>query len=194
MGEGDVITRAKSGDQEAWRQLYRLHASRVLALLRLLPNNDAAISADDIAAHAWMTAADKIDSFSGDEAAFGGWLYAIARNHNARTSQRSTHTATPRPVGDATDVDVAGGEAPGATFDFGELERLDSIRRLLDLLPERQRMVVACIDVVGLDTASTGQALGMSQTAVRVNRHRGLARLRAHLNADEGVAVGAPSS
>jgi RNA polymerase sigma-70 factor (ECF subfamily) len=176
----DVISRAKSGDQEAWRQLYRLHASRVLALLQLLPNNDSSLSADDIAAHAWLTAADKLHTFSGDETAFGGWLYAIARNHNSRTSKRSTHAATPRPAGDAADLDVVGG---GSTFDLSELERLDSIRHLLDLLPERQRAVVACLDVVGLDVPATAQALGMTQTAVRVNRHRGLARLRSHLTA-----------
>jgi RNA polymerase sigma-70 factor, ECF subfamily len=38
--------------------------------------------------------------------------------------------------------------------------------------------VVACIDVVGLDVASTAAALDMKTTAVRVARHRGLRRLR----------------
>lgn len=193
MRDDDVITRAKSGDQEAWRQLYRRHASRVLALLQLLPNSDASLSAEDVAAHAWLTAADKLGTFSGDEVAFGGWLYAIARNHNSRTSRRSAHTATPRPVGDAADLDTVVLRSDQGGLDLSELERLDSIRHLLVLLPERQRAVVACIDVVGLDTEATAQALGMSQTAVRVNRHRGLARLRAHLTAGEGFAVNAPS-
>jgi RNA polymerase sigma-70 factor (ECF subfamily) len=49
---------------------------------------------------------------------------------------------------------------------------------LLSHLPERERQVVACIDVVGLDVASTAAALGMNATAVRVARHRGLRRLR----------------
>jgi RNA polymerase sigma-70 factor (ECF subfamily) len=38
---------------------------------------------------------------------------------------------------------------------------------------------VGCIDVIGLDVATTARALGMSTTAVRVARHRGLRRLRA---------------
>lgn len=179
MEDDDLISRAKSGDQEAWRQLYRLHASRVLALLQLLPNNDAALGADDIAAHAWFTAADKIDTFTGDEAAFGGWLYTIARNHNTRTSRRSSHAATPRPSGDATDLDRAAATSAPQAFEPSDLERLDSIRDLLAILSERQRAVIACIDVVGLDTAATAQALGISQSAVRVNRHRALRRLRA---------------
>ena len=49
---------------------------------------------------------------------------------------------------------------------------------LLSHPPERERQVVACIDVVGLDVASTAAALQMKATAVRVARHRGLRRLR----------------
>ena len=50
---------------------------------------------------------------------------------------------------------------------------------LLSHLPERERQVVVCIDVVGLDAATTAAALGMKATAVRVALHRGLRRLRA---------------
>lgn len=173
--------------------MYRLHASRVLALLQLLPNNDAALSAEDIAAHAWLAAADKIHGFNGDEAAFGGWLYTIARNHNTRTSRRSAHAATPRPSGTATDLDRGGSWTRPTALEFSDLERLDSIRSLLAILPQRQRAVIACIDVVGLDTEATAQALGMSQNAVRVNRHRALARLRTHLTTREGVSADAAS-
>jgi RNA polymerase sigma-70 factor (ECF subfamily) len=45
-------------------------------------------------------------------------------------------------------------------------------------LPPREREVLACLEVVGLDVATTAAALGLSATAVRVARHRGLRRLR----------------
>jgi RNA polymerase sigma-70 factor (ECF subfamily) len=54
----------------------------------------------------------------------------------------------------------------------------DEVRHLLDRLPPREREVITCTDVVGLDTATTAQILGMSRTAVRVARHRALSRLR----------------
>jgi RNA polymerase sigma-70 factor (ECF subfamily) len=50
---------------------------------------------------------------------------------------------------------------------------------LLSKLPERERQVVACLEVVGLDVASTATALGMTDSAVRVARHRALKKLRA---------------
>jgi RNA polymerase sigma-70 factor (ECF subfamily) len=56
---------------------------------------------------------------------------------------------------------------------------------VLSHLPERERQVVACLDVVGLDVASTSAALGMKATAVRVAHHRALKRLRA-LGAEVG--------
>jgi RNA polymerase sigma-70 factor (ECF subfamily) len=52
---------------------------------------------------------------------------------------------------------------------------------MLAQLPRREAEVVACIDVVGLDIGSTSEALGISQTAVRVARHRALGRLRSLL-------------
>jgi RNA polymerase sigma-70 factor (ECF subfamily) len=53
------------------------------------------------------------------------------------------------------------------------------VRDLLAGLSSRERDVVACVDVVGLSTADAARALGMSQVAVRVARHRALRRLRA---------------
>jgi RNA polymerase sigma-70 factor (ECF subfamily) len=59
----------------------------------------------------------------------------------------------------------------------------DAVTRLLAMLPPREAEVVACIDVVGLDVASTARALGIGPTAVRVAHHRALRRLRLVLQA-----------
>jgi RNA polymerase sigma-70 factor (ECF subfamily) len=50
--------------------------------------------------------------------------------------------------------------------------------RTLATLPPRERDVVGCRDVVGLDVEATATALGISSVAVRVAHHRGLRRLR----------------
>jgi DNA-directed RNA polymerase specialized sigma subunit len=54
----------------------------------------------------------------------------------------------------------------------------DWVRSALAGLPDRERDVVTCLDVIGLDVAATAAALGISPVAVRVARHRGLKRLR----------------
>lgn len=184
MRDDEVIALAKKGDAEAWRQLYRLHASRLSALTRVVATRDSAVAHEDLAAHAWLTAAERISSFSGDSDAFGGWLYAIARNQGSHARRRAQHAATPVSVGGNIELATEFGEGQLAEDAGAEAERISWIRDVLSALPEKQRDVVACLDVVGMDIEATALALGMSASAVRVNRHRGLAKLRKTLGDD----------
>lgn len=180
----DLIARARAGDPTAWRELYTLHAGRLIRWLWSMPTSDVAADAEDIAAEAWLTAASKIATFSGDTSDFAGWLFGIARNTALNTRRRSARRATsPHPV----DLDQA---QPWGITDDGsaEVEGADLTRRLLAHLPTREAEVVASLDVVGLDVAATAQALGISATAVRVARHRGLGRLRKLLPPDSAPA------
>jgi RNA polymerase sigma-70 factor (ECF subfamily) len=127
-----------------------------------------------VAAEAWLTAARRIADFDGTSDDFAGWLFGIARlvarNAQRRTSRRRTSPTT------IEILDLSAPDRAPAANDVPDSERW--VAWLLSHLPERERQVVACLDVVGLDVASTCAALGMSATAVRVARHRGLRRLR----------------
>ena len=140
--------------------------------LRTRPSGDAAVAPEDLAAEAWLTAAEKIAEFHGTAEQFAGWLFGIARHLQAnavrRSARRDTHPAAEPEADRTTSMD---GPEP-------ELVARDWVNRALAGLPPRERDVVACIDVVGLDVESTARALGISSVAVRVARHRGLARLR----------------
>ncbi|WP_426246398.1 RNA polymerase sigma factor [Nocardioides sp. LHG3406-4] len=168
---GSEVERARLGDGEGWRQLYAAHASRLVLWLQTSASGDVVDSAEDIAAESWLVAAEKITAFRGDDDDFAGWLFGIARNlaTNARrrTRRRDTHPTDPHHH--SLHGEPARTGIPGA---------LDHARSLLDELPTREREVVACLEVVGLDIDTTARALGISQTAVRVARHRGLSRLR----------------
>lgn len=172
--DDDLVARAKRGDAEAWRALYREHAGRLLVWLSTRPSGDGAVTADDVAAEAWLTAAEKIAGFTGTSSQFAGWLFGIARKLGANTRRRGIRRAThPTDLGTLTDPPaVAGPEADYAAQDW--------VVRALATLPPRERDVVGCVDVVGLDVESTATALGISPVAVRVSRHRALGRLRRH--------------
>lgn len=172
--DDDLIAAAKTGDQQAWKELYLLHASRLVALLRLVPTGDSAHDHEDLAAFAWLQAANKITSFTGTADAFGGWLYTIARNQGAHTRRRASHPAAATPAGGSGDLLDTGVELTPT-----ESDQIRSIADRLSVLPEKQRQIVALIDVLGYDTSAAATALGMTNTAVRVNRHRALTKLRA---------------
>ena len=170
--DDDLVARAKEGDAGAWRELYRAHAGRLVVWIAHRPSGDAAVAAEDLAAEAWLTAAQKVGEFTGTADEFAGWLFGIARhlgaNTRRRSGRRSTDPAADPEQGLSTVMDGPEGYLVGR----------DWVRRALAALPERERDVVACIDVVGLDVQSTARALGISAVAVRVAHHRGLRRLR----------------
>lgn len=165
------VDRARVGDADGWRRLYADHAGRLVVWLRTSESGDVVGSAEDLAAEAWLVAAEKISGFRGDDDAFAGWLFGIARNvaANARRRSHRRNTLATDPHHGSLDVEASSSGVPG---------ELDRVRGILEALPDRERQVVACLEVVGLDIPSTARALGISETAVRVARHRGLARLR----------------
>lgn len=171
--EESVVKRAQAGDAAAWAELYRAHAGRLEIWLGTLASPDVASSAEDLAAQVWLTAAEKAHEFRGSDGAFAGWLFGIGRMHalNARRRSARRHTS---PVDPRAAVEDTLALPP---IDQEVVDE-DWLRRALAALPRREREVIACIDVVGLDIASTAVALEVSRVAVRVARHRGLARLR----------------
>ena len=176
-----LVTRARSGDPEAWRTLYEQIGGRLIVWLRSQPHLDPSLDEGDIANETWFTAANRIADFRGDDDAFAGWLFGIARNHLLNTNRRSYRRATvptsldPRILLPRHERDPHDREA--------ESDQLAWIRSVLAQLPPREADVVACLDVVGLDVAGTAQALSMSANAVRVSHHRALHRLRTVLAA-----------
>jgi RNA polymerase sigma-70 factor (ECF subfamily) len=137
-------------------------------------SRDAVVAPEDLAAETWLTAASRIADFEGSSCDFAGWLFGIARLQ-ARNAQRKLGRRKTSPVSAEIIALATTAQAPAAS---AGPDSDGWITWVLAHLPERERQVVACLDVVGLDVPSTCTALGMSATAVRVARHRGLRRLR----------------
>lgn len=173
--DDQVITRAKRGDSDAWRELYRAHAGRLLVWLSTRRSGDSAVAPDDLAAQAWLTAAERIHTFEGTTSEFAGWLFGIARKHSGNSQRRGLRRQT-HPA-DLTLADTLG-TLPSVAGPEADCAAQDWVTRALSALPPRERDVVGCREVVGLDVATTAAALGISATAVRVAHHRGLRRLR----------------
>jgi RNA polymerase sigma-70 factor (ECF subfamily) len=177
--DDELVARAKRGDAEAWRALYRDHAGRLLVWLGARPTADSAVAAEDLAAEAWLVAAEKIHGFEGTSSEFAGWLFGIARKLGGNTHRRGRRRRTqPDDLTTLTDLPTVPG--PESAYP-GQ----DWVARVLATLPPRERDVVACREVVGLDVETTAEALGISAVAVRVAHHRGLKRLSAQLASSE---------
>lgn len=139
-----------------------------------MPCRDPGIAAEDLAAETWLTAATKIADFKGTSDDFAGWIFGIARMQRRNAERRTTRRrTTPAPLESLETSATLHASAAGATPETDHW-----IAWLLTHLPERERQVIACIEVVGLDVATTAAALRLSPGNVRVLHHRALKRLR----------------
>jgi len=181
-GDDAIVVAAKAGEPEAWRTLYERVGGRLVGWIRAQSVIDAAIDAEDVANEAWLTAARKVADFNGSADDFAGWLFGIARNLIVNANRRSLRRRTspteldPYELAGQHVADVADGTASS-----------DHVRRMLSCLTHRERDVVACIDVAGLDTATTSKVLGISRSAVRVAHHRAIRRLQSRHRVDRSA-------
>lgn len=68
-----------------------------------------------------------------------------------------------------------------STADADAAEARRDLAKLLETLPERQRMPIVCVKVQGLSVAEAARLTGMSETAIKVAVHRGLKALAAKI-------------
>ncbi|WP_411146038.1 RNA polymerase sigma factor [Streptomyces sp. x-80] len=179
-----AVQAAQSGDEAAFRTVYRAVHSRLLGYVRTLVGD---ADAEDVTSETWLQITRDLARFSGDADRFRGWAARIARNRaldHIRMRGR-------RPAIGGDESELA--DTPGTADTAGEaLEALGTGRtlRLIARLPQDQAEAVVLRVVVGLDAKATAQVLGKRPGAVRTAAHRGLRRL-AELIADEPAAGGA---
>jgi len=100
------------------------------------------------------------------------WLHAIARYKLVDLMRRrAKHELLSDPLDDEIDfLSASDSEAAEARRDLG---------KLLDQLPDRQRLPIVHMKLEGLSVAETARVTGMSESAVKVGVHRGLKALAA---------------
>ena len=100
------------------------------------------------------------------------WVHAIAKYKLVDLlRRRASHEALTDPIDDETDIfSSADGEAAEARRDLG---------KLLDQLPDRQRLPIVHTKLEGLSVTEAAQRTGMSESAVKVGVHRGMKALAA---------------
>jgi RNA polymerase sigma-70 factor, ECF subfamily len=100
------------------------------------------------------------------------WVHAIAKYKLVDLlRRRANRDALTDPIDDGMDfLSCADSGAAEASRDLG---------RLLDQLPDRQRLPIVHTKLEGLSVAEAAQRTGMSESAVKVGVHRGMKALAA---------------
>jgi RNA polymerase sigma factor (sigma-70 family) len=100
------------------------------------------------------------------------WLFAIAQYKLIDHLRRRRHDAHSVELDSDFGTDDLDGDALGADRD---------LERLLDTLPDRQRLPILHVKIEGRSVAETAKLTGISESAVKVGIHRGLKALSARI-------------
>ncbi|HUT35521.1 MAG TPA: sigma-70 family RNA polymerase sigma factor [Planctomycetota bacterium] len=162
-----LVTAARAGSQEAWRQLIEAHQAPLLRLAWSL-TGDRDLAAD-VAQEALVEAFVRIRQLRAPEA-FGGWVRTIL----VRTAQRRRSRPKALPEREREDPRTPEAEAVGE-----ELRR--AVDRALATLSRACREALALAMEGGLSSAEAASLLGCSPGAYRVRLHEARRQMREHL-------------
>lgn len=174
--EGELIRRARGGDQDAFAELVAANSDRVYGTLRRFGLDQG--EADEVSQEVFLRAWRGLPRFE-QRARFSTWLYRIAFNEaQRRLSRRRAAPVAPDP--EAPDPIAAVPDSP----EYGpEAQALgDELMRALETalmqLPPDWRAAVVLRDIEGLSTDEAAAIVGIRPAAFKSRLHRGRMRLR----------------
>jgi RNA polymerase sigma-70 factor (ECF subfamily) len=167
-----LLLRGLDGDAAAYRTFLRDLAAHLRAFLRKrlarLPDEvEDLVQESLLAVHNQRHTYDPAQPLT-------AWAIALARYKLIDLLRRRSRQDL---LHDPLDEDSEQLAAP----DGAAAEARRDLAKLLDTLPERQRMPIVCVKLEGLSVAQTAARTGMTESAVKVGIHRGLKALAAKI-------------
>lgn len=171
----DLLVRGLAGDASAYHAFLQELSAHLRAFFRRrlvrLPDE-----VEDLVQESMLAVHNQRHTYDTDQP-LTAWVYAIAKYKLVdllrRRASRDLLTDT---LDDTLDVLTASDtEAADARRD---------VRKLLEQLPDRQRLPIVHMKLEGLSVAETARVTGMSESAVKVGVHRALKALAAMIRGD----------
>lgn len=184
----ELLSRAQSGDIDAFEALVERHRDAVYALALRMTRSDA--DAAEIAQDTFLAAYQHLPEFRGD-AAFSSWVHRIAANNALMRirKQRVKQAAEDELRGPEFNERGSLVEPPPIRFvraadeEILDAELRRAIRQATDQLPDSYREVFLLKDVEGLSYEQIAEITQDSVPAVKSRLHRARLALREAIDA-----------
>jgi len=166
----DLMIRGLAGDSAAYHALLKELSAHLRAFLRQrlarLPDD-----VEDLVQETLLAVHNQRHTYEPDQP-LTAWIHAIARYKLVDLlRRRAGREAMNEPLDDELAV--------FATSDTEAADARRDVTKLLERLPERQRLPIQYMKLEGLSVVEAARASGMSESAVKVGVHRGLKALAA---------------
>lgn len=171
----DLLVRGLAGEAPAYHAFLKELSAHLRAFLRgrlgRLPDE-----VEDLVQETLLAVHNQRHTYDAGQP-LTAWVHAIARYKLIDLlRRRSGHDALNDPLDDESDV--------FADSDTGASDARRDLAKLLEQLPDRQRLPIIHMKLEGLSVVETARRSGMSESAVKVGVHRGLKALAAMIRSE----------
>lgn len=186
----DLVTRAKSGDRDAFAEIYR-HYHPMIAGWIYQKTRDLQLT-KDLTGDVFVKALTHIDTIAWQGKDIGAWLHTIARNRladyhkSARYRLERLHDATPGEADEYPQLSVC---ESAETTSISHLIGRELLAAVTSLRPDYQRVIVLRF-LKDLSVDETAEVMGRTRGSIRSLQHRAL-RVLAESQSVQALAVAA---
>ncbi|EIG62820.1 sigma-70 family RNA polymerase sigma factor [Bradyrhizobium sp. WSM1253] len=168
----DLMLASLGGDAAAHRRLLDLLSGRLRAYYKtkLIGFGRSATAAEDLVQEALLAIHMQRHTYNPAEP-LTPWVHAIAR-YKLIDHLRATRASQ-------VNVPIENAEEVMAQDDHVAAESAYDLHNLLSRLPQKMRRAIECVKLDGLSVSEAADACDMSESAIKVNVHRGLRALAA---------------
>ncbi len=177
--EARLVDQAKSGDTEAFAQLYDAYAERVSRYVYFRVSEDYEM--EDLVSQVFLKAWENLEHYKTGSSPFVAWLYTIARNlviDHYRTAKKTLPLEEVMAL--PSDRNMPDEEVQ-ARFDLEEL------RDALQFLTVDQQQALVLKYIAGLSNESIAKVMNKQEGTVRGLQMRGLQTLAKYMKEKETI-------
>ncbi len=171
--ERQLVQSAKSGNSDAFAQLYDAYLDRVYRYVYFHVSDDQ--TAEDITSQVFLKAWENLNRYQFGSSPFLAWLYTIARNQvidHYRTRKQSV------PIEKIVSIPA---KEDGVDEQVQSRFDLQAMRDALQFLTDEQQQVLILRFIVGMETREISQQMGKAEGAIRALQMRALQTLSKYM-------------
>jgi RNA polymerase sigma-70 factor (ECF subfamily) len=184
LSDAEIMLRVAKGDDAAFNYLVEKFRRQIISFMYRTTHNQA--TAEELAQEVFLRVYRSRESYEAS-AKFSTWLYRIATNLAVNNARDTKHERAENQISlDEPD------EESGTTMDVADSrlsveqqllrnERLAAIRKVVEALPERQRMAVLMHKYQNMDYKEIAGVLKLSESATKSLLFRAYESLRESL-------------
>ena len=173
----NLLLRGLEGEPGTYAQFLRELAAHLRAFLRKRLHQWPD-EVEDLVQETLLAAHNQRHTYDADQP-LTAWLHAIAKYKLIDLLRRRQRgIALELPLDEEAEAELL------AAADHEAAEARRDLAKLLDHLPDKQRLAIVYLKLQGLSVAETARLTGMSEAAVKVSVHRGLKALAAKIAAE----------